>query len=141
MSPESGQFVAAVYVENGKVVIEANAPRLAQELHAVIDPGAYERGFRHIITPHESGSFETARDPKFLEAITEQTGLWMMGRTYDRWTIDGVMSKSEAPCGWTIGCNGLRCQWHGVGLEIHRTVSELLRGRFWRRLLQASLLS
>lgn len=92
MSPKDGRFVATVYVEGGKVVINADTLRLAQDLHDAIDPGAYERGLRHIIVPHESGTFETARDPQFLEAVIEQTGLWV-GRTYDGWTIDAVISK------------------------------------------------
>jgi hypothetical protein len=92
MSPKDGRFVATVYVEDGKVVINADTLRLAQDLHEAIDPGAYERGFRHIIVPHESGTFETAPDPQFLEAVIEQTGLWM-GHTYDGWTIDEVMSR------------------------------------------------
>jgi hypothetical protein len=90
--PKDGLFVATVYVHDGKVVIEAITPKLVQELHAAIDPGAYERGFRHVTVPHESGTFETVRDPQFLEAVIEQNGLWLWN-TYDGWTIHEVLSK------------------------------------------------
>jgi hypothetical protein len=92
MRPENGRFVATIYAEDGKVVIHADTSRLVKDLHEAIDPGAYERGFRHAIVLHESGTFETARDSHFLDSLTEQNGLWW-GHTYDGWTIDAVMSK------------------------------------------------
>lgn len=90
--PEEGHFVATVYVRGGNVVIEAETPLLEKELHAAIDPAAYQRGFRLAPSPHEPGTFEKASDPGFLEALLIADNLWW-AKEYGGWAIHGVLSR------------------------------------------------
>lgn len=90
--PKRGRFVATVEVRDGKVLIHAETPHLERQLHVAIDPAAYRRGFRFASSPHEPGSYETASDPNFLDALVMANGLWI-GRSYDGWTIHEVKSK------------------------------------------------